>query len=129
MGAEARIEEFETGTPTAVDAARAAGCKLGQIVKTLVFDGEGRWVVALVPETDKIWMNGELVDWADATVHDGTHGLHYGTGVFEGIRCYETDKGPAVFWLTDHLKRFDNSAKLLYMELGYSVEELHSACM
>jgi len=49
MGAEARIEEFETGTPTAVDAARAAGCKLGQIVKTLVFDGEGRWVVALVP--------------------------------------------------------------------------------
>src|SRR6184192_2374216 len=74
-------------------------------------------------------MNGELVDWADATVHVGTHGLHYGTGVFEGIRCYETDKGPAVFRLTDHLKRFDNSAKLLYMELGYSVEELHSACM
>ena len=44
-------------------------------------------------ETEKIWMNGELVDWADATVHVGTHGLHYGTGVFEGIRCYETDKG------------------------------------
>jgi branched-chain amino acid aminotransferase len=82
-----------------------------------------------VRETDKIWMNGELVDWADATVHVGTHGLHYGTGVFEGIRCYETEKGPAVFRLTDHLERLHNSAKLLYLELGYSVEELHSACM
>ena len=80
-------------------------------------------------ETDKIWMNGELVDWADATVHVGTHGLHYGTGVFEGIRCYETDKGPAVFRLTDHLERLHNSAKLLYMELPYSVEDLHAACM
>ena len=47
-------------------------------------------------ETNKIWMNGELVDWADATVHVGVHGLHYGTGVFEGIRCYATDDGPAV---------------------------------
>ena len=80
-------------------------------------------------ETEKIWMNGELVDWADATVHVGTHGLHYGTGVFEGIRCYETDNGPAVFRLTDHLDRLQNSAKLLYMELPYSVEELHAACM
>src|SRR6187551_3301246 len=50
-------------------------------------------------ETEKIWMNGELVDWADAKVHVGTHGLHYGSGVFEGIRCYETSKGPAVFRL------------------------------
>ena len=48
-------------------------------------------------ETEKIWMNGELVDWADAKVHVGVHGLHYGTGVFEGIRCYETPKGPSVF--------------------------------
>jgi branched-chain amino acid aminotransferase len=81
-----------------------------------------------VRETEKIWMNGELVDWADATVHVGTHGLHYGTGVFEGIRCYETEKGPAVFRLTDHLERLQNSAKLLYMELPYSLEELHTAC-
>ena len=80
-------------------------------------------------EAGKIWMNGELVDWADATVHVGTHGLHYGTGVFEGIRCYETDKGPAVFRLTDHLNRLQNSAKLLYMELPYSVDDLHAACM
>jgi branched-chain amino acid aminotransferase len=83
----------------------------------------------VVRETEKIWMNGELVDWADATVHVGTHGLHYGTGVFEGIRCYETEKGPAVFRLTDHLDRLHNSAKLLYLDLPYSVEELHAACM
>jgi branched-chain amino acid aminotransferase len=80
-------------------------------------------------ETEKIWMNGELVDWADATVHVGVHGLHYGTGVFEGIRCYETEKGPAVFRLTDHLQRLHNSAKLLYMEIPYSVEELRAASM
>ena len=80
-------------------------------------------------ETDKIWMNGELVDWADATVHVGVHGLHYGTGVFEGIRCYETEKGPAVFRLTDHLERLHNSARLLYMDIPYTVEELKAASM
>jgi branched-chain amino acid aminotransferase len=80
-------------------------------------------------ETDKIWMNGELVDWADATVHVGVHGLHYGTGVFEGIRCYETEKGPAVFRLTDHLLRLHNSARLLYMDIPYSVDELKAASM
>src|SRR5437588_4549781 len=78
-------------------------------------------------ELQKIWMNGELVDWADAKVHVGVHGLHYGTGVFEGIRCYDTPKGPAVFRLTDHLARLHQSAKLLYMEVPYSVEELHAA--
>src|SRR5262245_16453281 len=78
-------------------------------------------------ETDKIWMNGELVDWDDAKVHVGVHGLHYGTGVFEGIRCYETPKGPAVFRLVDHLQRLEDSARLLYMELPYSVEELRQA--
>jgi branched-chain amino acid aminotransferase len=80
-------------------------------------------------ETEKIWMNGELVDWADATVHVGVHGLHYGTGVFEGIRCYETEKGPAVFRLTDHLDRLHNSARLLYMEIPYSVDDLRAACL
>lgn len=78
-------------------------------------------------ETAKIWMNGDLVDWADAKVHVGAHGLHYGSGVFEGIRCYETDAGPAVFRLTDHLERLHRSAQLLHMELPYSVEELRSA--
>jgi branched-chain amino acid aminotransferase len=79
-------------------------------------------------ETEKIWMNGELVDWADAKIHVGAHGLHYGSGVFEGIRCYETEKGPAVFRLTDHLKRLHDSARLLQMELPYSVDELKGAC-
>jgi branched-chain amino acid aminotransferase len=79
-------------------------------------------------ETEKIWMNGELVDWADARIHVGAHGLHYGSGVFEGIRAYETDKGSAVFRLTDHLERLQNSAKLLHMELPYSVEELRASC-
>ena len=78
-------------------------------------------------ETSKIWMNGELVDWADATVHVGVHGLHYGSGVFEGIRAYETPKGTAVFRLSEHLERLERSAKLLYMELPYSQDELKSA--
>jgi branched-chain amino acid aminotransferase len=78
-------------------------------------------------ETETIWMNGELVDWADAKVHVGVHGLHYGTGVFEGIRCYETPKGPAVFRLREHLQRLENSARLLYMELPFSVEEIRTA--
>jgi branched-chain amino acid aminotransferase len=78
-------------------------------------------------ETNKIWMNGELVDWADATIHVGTHGLHYGSGVFEGIRAYETDRGPAVFRLQDHMQRLHDSAQLLYMEIPYSVEELRQA--
>jgi branched-chain amino acid aminotransferase len=80
-----------------------------------------------VQETPKIWVNGELVDWADAKVHVGVHGLHYGSGVFEGIRCYETPEGPAVFRLDEHLKRLDNSARLLGMELPYTVEALRDA--
>jgi branched-chain amino acid aminotransferase len=81
-----------------------------------------------VQETEKIWMNGEFVDWADAKVHVGVHGLHYGAGVFEGIRCYETPKGSAVFRLDDHLQRLHNSARLLYMEIPYSKEELRDVC-
>ena len=78
-------------------------------------------------ETEKIWMNGELVDWADAKVHVGVHGLHYGTGVFEGIRCYDTPRGPAVFRLSDHLQRLVDSGTLLYLEIPYTVEELRAA--
>jgi branched-chain amino acid aminotransferase len=77
--------------------------------------------------TEKIWMNGELVDWDDAQVHVGVHGLHYGSGVFEGIRCYETARGPAVFRLTDHIRRLETSARLIHMKLPYSVSELVSA--
>ncbi len=78
-------------------------------------------------ETEKIWMNGELVDWHDAKIHVGTHALHYGSGVFEGIRCYDTDRGPAVFRLGDHLQRLHNSAQLIHMQLPYSLEELTGA--
>ena len=77
--------------------------------------------------TEKIWMNGELVDWADAKIHVGSHGLHYGSGVFEGIRAYETERGPAVFRLTDHVRRLRTSTDLIYMTLPYSVEQLVQA--
>jgi branched-chain amino acid aminotransferase len=80
-----------------------------------------------VQATEKIWMNGELVDWDDARVHVGAHGLHYGTGVFEGIRCYDTPQGPAVFRLTDHMQRLHDSARLIDMELPYTVDELRAA--
>ena len=72
----------------------------------------------------KIWRNGSFVSWDDAQVHVLTHALHYGTGVFEGIRAYETPKGSAVFRLTDHLERLRRSAALYEMDLGYSVSEL-----
>ena len=78
-------------------------------------------------ETESIWMNGEFVDWGDAKIHVGAHGLHYGTGVFEGIRWYETPQGPAVFRLREHLEGLDASARLLYMQLPYSNEELRQA--
>jgi branched-chain amino acid aminotransferase len=78
-------------------------------------------------ETETIWMNGEFIDWHDAKVHVGVHGLHYGTGVFEGIRCYETPDGPAVFRLREHLERLDNSARLLHMELPFSNDEIRTA--
>ena len=80
-------------------------------------------------ETEKIWMNGELVDWADAKIHVGAHGLHYGTGVFEGIRCYETDQRPGRLPARPTTSSgSQNSARLLYMQLPYSVEELRAAC-
>ena len=80
----------------------------------------------LIP-TPKIWMNGKLVDWDKAQVHVLTHTLHYGTGVFEGIRAYETSDGPAIFRLTEHIKRLHSSAKIMGMELPYSVDELVAA--
>lgn len=77
--------------------------------------------------TDKIWKNGEFVDWADATTHVLTHTLHYGLGVFEGIRAYPTAKGPAVFRLTEHIERLQRSAEIFMMKLPYSVPELVEA--
>lgn len=80
-----------------------------------------------ITPTEKIWMNGELVAWDDARIHVLTHSLHYGMGVFEGIRAYETADGPGVFRLTDHIVRLHNSARIMMMELPYSVDELVKA--
>ena len=80
-----------------------------------------------IQATDKIWMDGELVPWDEARVHVLTHTLHYGSGVFEGIRAYPTKNGPAVFRLTDHIKRLHDSAELFLMEMPYSVDELVDA--
>jgi branched-chain amino acid aminotransferase len=77
-----------------------------------------------VNTADLIWLNGEFVAWEDAKVHVLTHALHYGTGVFEGIRAYETPQGTAIFRNQDHLERLEKSAKLYYMELPYSKEQL-----
>ena len=71
-----------------------------------------------------IWQNGEFVPWEDAKVHVLSHALHYGTGVFEGVRCYETERGPAIFRHADHLDRLAKSAELYYLELPYSTEEI-----
>jgi len=80
-----------------------------------------------IAEAKKIWHNGKLVDWHEAKVHVLTHALHYGSGVFEGIRCYETAKGPAVFRLRDHIKRLFYSAKIYFMQIKYSEDELCNA--
>lgn len=77
--------------------------------------------------TEYIWMDGEFVPWQDATVHVLVHGLHYGTGAFEGIRAYDTPKGPAVFRLTDHMDRLRRSSKALGIPFEYEVNELVEA--
>jgi len=79
--------------------------------------------------TAKIWMNGVLRDWDDATIHVSTHGLHYGTGVFEGIRCYDTEIGPAVFRHKDHIDRLYKSAELYYMPIPYTPEQIRQATL
>jgi branched-chain amino acid aminotransferase len=76
---------------------------------------------------EKIWMDGELVPWDEARVHILTHSLHYGSGVFEGIRAYETSQGPAVFRLTDHIHRLFNSAKVYLIDIPYTPEQLTEA--
>ena len=80
-----------------------------------------------ITPTEKIWMNGELIPWDEAQIHVLTHSLHYGMGVFEGIRAYETARGPAVFRLTEHIVRLHNSAKIMMMDMPYSVDELVAA--
>ncbi len=79
------------------------------------------------PGTGKIWMNGSLVDWKDAKVHVGSHIIHYGSGVFEGARCYDTLGGPACFRLDAHIRRLFDSARIYRMEPKYSTQELTDA--
>ena len=79
------------------------------------------------PGTGKIWMNGKLVEWADANIHIASHVIHYGSGVFEGARCYDTPRGSACFRLDAHMERLFNSAKIYRMEPKFSYSDLHKA--
>ncbi len=81
----------------------------------------------MITKTEKIWMDGKFADWDRATVHVLTHTLHYGLGVFEGIRCYETRKGPAIFRLDEHIDRLFSSAHIFLMEIPYSKNEIKDA--
>jgi branched-chain amino acid aminotransferase len=84
--------------------------------------------MAKITETGWIWRDGEFVRWQDATVHVLAHSLQFGSSVFEGIRCYSTPRGPAIFRLEDHLQRMIDSCKIYRMELKYSLDELVAAC-
>ncbi len=79
-------------------------------------------------EKGKIWFNGKFVDWKDANIHVMSHVIHYGTAVFEGLRCYETEQGAATFRLMDHMRRLLDSAKIYRMEIPYTQQELFDAC-
>ena len=82
-----------------------------------------------MPKSDKIWYNGELVNWDAANVHVLSHVVHYGSSVFEGIRCYNTEKGPAVFRIEEHVDRLFDSAKIYRMEIPYTREEVCEAIL
>jgi branched-chain amino acid aminotransferase len=81
----------------------------------------------MIAKTEKIWMDGKFVAWDDARVHILTHALHYGLGVFEGIRCYKTENGSAIFRLREHVDRLFNSAHIFMMDVPFSREEITSA--
>jgi branched-chain amino acid aminotransferase len=78
-------------------------------------------------ESGKIWFNGKIVDWKDANLHVLSHVVHYGSSVFEGIRCYKTENGPAIFRLQEHIQRLINSGKIYRMDIPYSIEEISKA--
>jgi branched-chain amino acid aminotransferase len=78
-------------------------------------------------KAEQIWLNGDFVPWDEAKVHVLSHGLHYGSGVFEGIRCYETERGPAIFRHSDHLDRLAKSAEMYYLEMPYTGEQIRAA--
>jgi len=80
-------------------------------------------------EQGKIWYNNKFIDWWDAKIHIMSHVIHYGTSIFEGIRCYNTENGPAIFRLNEHIRRFFDSAKIYRMEIPYSFDEIFQACI
>lgn len=80
-----------------------------------------------IPQADKIWFNGDLVDWHDAKIHVLSHVVHYGSSVFEGMRCYSTDSGPACFRLQDHVNRLYDSSKIYRMDIPYTPQEMEKA--
>src|SRR5678816_1569587 len=80
-----------------------------------------------IPATKYIWFNGKLVPWEKATVHVLSHALHYGSSVFEGVRAYETPRGPAIFRLRDHTRRLFDSAKIYRIHIPFSEEQLSHA--
>ena len=82
-----------------------------------------------MPQSEKIWFNGSLINWDDAKIHVLSHVVHYGSSIFEGIRCYNTEKGPAVFRLQDHVNRLFESAKIYRMEIPYTREEVFDAIL
>jgi branched-chain amino acid aminotransferase len=79
-------------------------------------------------EQGKIWMNGKFIAWMDAKIHVMSHVVHYGTSVFEGMRCYKTPKGPSIFRLRDHIRRIFDSAKVYRMSIPFSMDEIIQAC-
>ena len=81
----------------------------------------------MLQPTEKIWHNGQLIPWDEAQIHVLTHVVSYGSSVFEGLRCYDTESGPAIFRAPEHARRLIDSAKIYRMELAYSVEELTAA--
>ncbi len=83
----------------------------------------------MIEKARKIWLNGEFVEWGEARVHVLTHTLHYGLGVFEGIRAYKTQKGTAVFRLDEHIKRLINSAKIVNLKIPFTYDELMEATL
>jgi branched-chain amino acid aminotransferase len=81
------------------------------------------------PKTEKIWHNGKLIHWDDAKIHVLSHVVSYGSAVFEGIRCYNTAQGPAIFRLRDHIQRLFNSAHIYRMETPFTIDEVHQGCL
>jgi branched-chain amino acid aminotransferase len=80
-------------------------------------------------EQGKIWFNGKFIDWWDAKIHVMSHVVHYGTSIFEGMRCYATKRGSAIFRLSDHIKRFFDSTKIYRMPIPFSQQEIEQACI